>query len=172
MCWKQSLTPDLGTGKQERSVHRERMEDPHRPRVFPPRAGLSEPMREPRGGFGGSLKSWGWRSLGRALMERSISSEDGTQMGLFQSPENGSSGGSSPWAWMEDRHGKLVFGLSAHLTLLILLLEPLPSASPPASVTAPSESLSLAPVVHSSNLLLMIPLWALPPSLIRFLQNK
>lgn len=93
-------------------------------------------------------------------------------MGLLQSPENGSNRGSSPWAWMEDRHRKIIFGLSAHLTLIILLLETLPSASSPASVTAPLVSLSLAPVVHGNNLLLIIPLWALPTSLIHFLQNK
>lgn len=65
-------------------MHREGMEDPRLPRVFPPRAGLPESMQEPRGGFGGSLKSWGWRSLGRALLERRVSSEDRTQWASYR----------------------------------------------------------------------------------------
>lgn len=71
---------------------------------------------------------------------------------------------------MEYKDGKIIFDASVYLILIIFLPEMLPLVL--LLLLCFSESLSLAPVVHSSNLLLVYPLWALFPFLIHFLQNK
>lgn len=69
-------------------------------------------------------------------------------------PENALHEDRLPWAWMEDKHGKVTFGPSARIFLLETL-----SSGPPTSLFLGTPFFS--PVAHSSHLLLVYPSWAL-----------
>lgn len=161
-CQQYSQRPDLVNWRAGELGPSPRMEECriHTFQRVPPGPGLCEPIQEPGGGCGRGLESGGWRSLGRSLTEKKANDIHAVR----------------GWAWDTNRPlpearkwvhwGQLTLGLdgrqirkryicfSAYLSLI------LPLGSPPTSLTAPPEPLSFA---HSSNLLLVHPLWVLFP---------